>query len=299
MRRRIYTRRYSLGLLIAALAIIGIGVAVRPKPKRPQPAPISELESERLRRLTQERRLTDLGDYLSYAARNSAKGLVYLPDLGQTAVVIDRRTAATGIERSMPPLVTARLESGETVPLRSQPRRPDVPILLLAGPENAALPVSARAVVDTADWVLAVALRPDGNPVFAYGLYQSSAERHCGSGLYTTLRSSIPLTSAFVGGGLFALSGGVVGIIARCDDNVVALSTESVISALNRPVPPNAWLQDKYGLRIGQADAVLRVVSVWTDSVAGAAGISPGDEVLKVDGTPVDTESGLLTALDA
>jgi hypothetical protein len=294
-----YSRRYSVGLLITAVAIIAIGIALRPKEKRP-PNPISEMESARLQRLAQERRLQELGDYISYAAQNAAKGLIYLPQLEQTAVALDARTAATGLRRIVRPALRAVSGSGAQLDLSVQARRPDVPVLLLRSGGESFLPASPRAVVDTGDWVVAVALRSDGAPVFAYGLYENSVDSRCGPLTYTRLRASIPLTNVFIGGGLFSLGGGLAGIIARCEGEIVVLSEASVAVALSRPVPPNDWLQDRYGLRLEAGDGPgLQVITVWNTSPAGKADIAPGDHILEIDGAAISSVAEAVSSLDA
>jgi S1-C subfamily serine protease len=290
--------RYRVGILIGALVIIGLGVALRPKEKTPQ-NPISELENARLQRLAQERRLQELGEYISYAAQTAAKGLVYLPELEQTAVIVDGHTVATIPRRAVKPPVKALSGAGGEFELSSPLRRPDVPVLLLRPAGLPELDAPPHVAADTGDWVVAVALREDASPVFAYGLYESSVQARCGSLTYTRLRASIPLTNVFVGGGLFSLRGLLAGVIARCGDEIVVLSVNSVSKVLNTPVPPNDWLQDRYGLRVDAGSAGLQVVSVWQKSPAAGAKLSPGDLILRVDGSQPAGAAELLAALDS
>jgi S1-C subfamily serine protease len=291
----VHGQRYRIALLAIAVAIIAVGVAVKPKEK-PQ-TPISELESARLRRLTQERRLQDLGEYISYAAVNAAKALVYVPEVNQTAVAIDGHTFATGVRHIAGP-VTRATSSARAMDVKVQARRPDVPVLFMQAVDNVPVYVPPRAEIDTGDWVIAVALRDDATPLFAYGLYEHDSEARCGSLTYNRLRASIPLTGAFVGGGLFSLRGALAGIIARCGPEVVVLSVSSVADALKRPVPANDWLQDRYGLRVEATERDgLRVIAVWKGTPSDAAGIAPGDEVVAIDGRAATTPEAAVTAL--
>jgi S1-C subfamily serine protease len=294
-----HTRRYSIALLITALAIVAAGIALKPKEKRE--TPVSELESARLQRLTQERRLTELGDYISYASRNAARGLVYIPQLQQSAVAIGPRTLATALHRGVPAAVNAVSSRIPQLQLQFQSRRPDVPVLLLQAPANTPLQVPATAAVDTGDWVLAVALREDGDPVFAYGLYESSADSRCGSFTYKRLRASIPLTGALAGGGLFSLRGDLAGIVARCDTELVVLSIASVTAALKQPVAPNDVLQERFGMRVVEAPdgAGVDVLSVWKGTPAEQARINPGDRIRAIDSEYVKTAEEALAQLDS
>jgi hypothetical protein len=278
-----HSRNYSILLLIIAAAIITIGIAIKPKQKRP--TPISALESARLQRITQERRLSDLGDYIAYAAENAARGLTYVPELQQSAVVIARGTLATAV-----PLNRAAVQP------RFRSRRPDVPVLLMDEPRTATRQPPPPASIETGDWVLAVALRDDGQPVFAYGLYESDSDARCGSFTYKRMRASIPLTSAFLGGGLFSLRGELAGIIARCQSEIVVLSTDSISNALKQPASANELLQDSFGLRVGNGG---EVVSVWRNSPADKAQIATGDQIVSVDGEDFSTPDALFARLSA
>ncbi len=292
------TRKYSIVLLIVAVVIIGLGVLFRPKPKKNQPAP--EIDTAVLQRLTQERRLADLRNYLAYAARKSARGLLYIPELQQTGVVLNTREVATALPAPGQPKPPAAPASISLVKFEQQPRRPGVPVLLLRAAPTAPLQPAPASAFNTGDWVMAVALRPDGEPVFAYGLYEASGEAHCGSFGYQRFRAGIPLTAAMLGGGLFSLSGGLGGIIARCGSELVVLATDSVVDAFKRPVSPDDVLQEKYGMRVGAAleGAGVDVVSVWQDGAAALAKLSPGDRIVSVDGNGVRTTPDVFAALD-
>lgn len=292
-------RKYSIWLLVAAVTIIAVGIAIRPAHK-PDTA-ISELESARLRRLTQERRLRDLGEYISYVAQNAAASLVYVPELRRTAVNIGSDgNLATATADDVAPNVTGRLSDGRSSQLGPPIRRPDLPVLLLKPPADGRPRIPVRAQPETGDWVLAVALREDASPVFAYGLYESSVESRCGKHTYTKLRASIPLTGALLGGGLFSLTGELAGIVVRCEGELAVLSVSSLLAAQRSPLDPNDALEAQFGLRVSEDNREgVQVAAVWARHPAAMAGINPGDRVISAGVAPVETPSDLYSVLKA
>ena len=176
--------------------------------------------------------------------------------------------------------------------------RPGVPLLLVKPQPKGVADFAPAVAPDTGDWVLAVALRDDGSPVFAYGLYESSVKSKCGKFGYTKLRASIPLTGAFLGGGLFSLRGALAGIVALCDDELAVLSIDSVAAAVSTPLDVNDVLEEKYGLRVTPEEkGGLQVAAVWSQGPGENAGMRPGDRMTTVDDKAVASVAELLAAL--
>jgi S1-C subfamily serine protease len=274
MLRASQDRKYALTLLAVAAAVLVAGIALRParpaEKKQPVQAPG---ELERLQQLTEQRRLRDLGNYLTNAANGVASSLVYLNSTGSSGVVWGSRDEVLAPRRGVVPFAVVAAKEPEAV----------MPAFRTSGPPTAGA------------WVLAVAKNRQHEIVFAHGLYQGSAASRCGSFPYDAIQSSAPLSSALVGGGLFTLQGQLLGFIGTCGDRATVISISTIAGFLGRPVTLNDRLESAYGMTVHASDGGVQVAAVWGGSAADVAGLQPGDHVKAVDGAEVGSTDDLGT----
>ncbi len=278
-------RKYALVLLALAATLLGIGVVVRstqPEPGRQ----VSEREVARLLRLSERRRLRDLSSYLSDAANSVGDSLVSIVPGQRSGVLWDANgyVITTGQNRGERQQIV--LPDGRRLDAALLPVRPGSPVAVLKPAAPVKIPrMPPGTALELGNWVLAVARNKTGQIVFAHGLYQGTVEARCGPFPYRAVQSSVPLSIALIGGGVFTLDGELLGFVVDCEGRPVAISTASVMDLVRKPPSLNDQLEENYGFRVlamsghdGTATSgTVRVSAVWNDSIAGTAGLRPGD----------------------
>jgi S1-C subfamily serine protease len=190
------------------------------------------------------------------------------------------------------------LPDGRRVQFRRDPVPPGVPFTILMPLQPLQLePPHPVPPPDPGDWVLAVARSNSGKIILAHGLYQTVVEEHCGSFSYQALQSSAPLSPALLGGGVFTIDGALLAFIADCDGKAIAITQTSVSEALRSPISENDRLEREYGFRVVSGDEQLHpgatVTAVWNASLAGTAGLRPGDLITGIDDARVESATDL------
>lgn len=294
-------RKYALLLLGLAVALLAIGIALKPAPPDRKPPP-SERELARLLRLTEQRRLKDLSSYLGDAARSTGDWLVNVQPGGRSGVLWDE----SGTVITTGPNHKARHEivmpGGTRVSATRVPGALGLPLTVLRPASPVSTPVVPRGRrIELGGWLLAVARNQSGQIVFAHGLYQGTAEAQCGRFAYLAVQSSVPISGALAGGGLFTLDGELEGVIAECGGQPVAISTSSVSRMLRLPRSLNDELEQHYGFRMvepvpeedSSTGGAVIAGALWKDSPAETAGLRPGDILLSLDERPLQSGQDL------
>jgi S1-C subfamily serine protease len=98
------------------------------------------------------------------------------------------------------------------------------------------------------------------------------------------MQTSIPISDALTGGGVFTIDGQVLGFIARCQDQPIMIAAAAIDQALRMPTPLETRIEREYGLLLAKAGlaGTRRITGVWIGSRAAQAGLRPGD-VLPAD----------------
>ena len=115
---------------------------------------------------------------------------------------------------------------------------------------------------------------------------------------------NVPLESALSGGGVFGMSGNLLGVVVRCGADYVAITHDSVQRLLDTQLGPEAIAWVEFGVRTRAPSEserkVLRlpgsgvfVAEVRRASTAANMGIQPGDLLL------VSRDEDLLSVQDA
>jgi hypothetical protein len=281
-------RRYALVLLIVSVGVLAAGTYVRRRtaPSQAAPAPPN---LEILQRLTAERRLRDLSEYLSQTAAAHGRRLLSPAGLAWDTGVVLAPTAP--LDRAA---MAAVAVDGRPVALARAAAPLGVPFSVWRAPAGAGLPAAAPAQPKPGDWVLAVARNQAGAPVFAQGTFQGIVKERCGAFEYDAVTSGTALSAALVGGGIFTQDGAVAAFIADCAGRPIAVAASTVADVLSHRLSQSDVLEQSYGFRLADEPPDL-VIAVWMDSPAAAAGLQPGDIVTLGNQLPPTARRGRRT----
>jgi S1-C subfamily serine protease len=105
-----------------------------------------------------------------------------------------------------------------------------------------------RGGVPEGDWLVAIARTADGRTIWTAGMFGGVVPAQCAGLAFQELKLSTPLTDAFAGAALVDLDARVVGIVVRCDNQLVAVSADAVSRALASPPRPVDWLRERHGV---------------------------------------------------
>jgi serine protease DegQ len=300
------TRARYIGILaLAAGAILLVGSLARPVRQASKAAAPTEDEMARLARLAQRRAVEDFGAYFAAAADLAAPSLVRIDASGATGVIWRPGLVVT------PHLPAARLP--DTVAVTSGAARrearvfargPNLPLVALDAPDLPEAAASRRspATLRADEWVIA-AWRTSAGRTFASG--QFVAVTTATAGTRSRVVTSVALTPAMAGGGLFDLDGQLIAVIAHDSEGMVAYAPDSVDAIIAAGTTVQARIVDRYGLGLSeltpetvavlQIDHGVLVREVWDDSQADRAGLRPGDVITALGDAPVNTLNDLAT----
>ena len=271
-------RRYIASLAVAAFLTLVAGLVVRQRLRSvapsPQVAPPSEAAA--LQQLSEETQIRRLASFLDERARDVSVLVEYVP-----------ATKASGVRwRGGDTLITT-FPGGLVVMLRA-PRGDTTRTPLIAPPD------SLRG-----EWVLAVARRSDGGFVATAGVVGGRSTTTCADRELHEYVLGVSLPDAFAGAGLFDLSGRVVGFVARCDRQLIALPVAEVTRLIADLGSLGARPWHRFGLDAEPLDSAARsyfgadsgmlVIAVGDDTPADRAGLLPGDILAQIDSVPIDS----------
>jgi S1-C subfamily serine protease len=223
----------------------------------------------------------DLNASLAYIGSSSATGIVW----SETEVLTGPMPFGAGAAG-----VTVRIDSREidTVP---RVYGPQLPLAALDAPRTSMSkgPRRAASLPHAGDWMVAV-WQTREEPGFAAANYRHVTETACGLGSARELVSSLSLTRAMIGGGIFNMDGELLAMILPCDDHIAAIDPASVDEILKRGNTLEQRLLATYGVLfapLSEDEARyfkdingLFVREVWSDTPAESAGLWPGDVLM-------------------
>jgi hypothetical protein len=286
--------RYIAALAVAATLILVVGWLARPRDLPQSAAPIpSATELEQLARRAERRSLESRTEYFAALARDLASPLVHLTPLGTTGVVWDATRIVTA---PVPPEhglghVSASLAS-QVLVLQSVIRGPHLPLAVLEAPASFPSIMPVRLAASTpgpGNPILAIWRSHDAH-AFVTGTYGQVTTAVCGTVRVDEIVSSIFHAAPSVGGAVFNLDGGLLGVILPCNGRFAAISATSVNAILQHGNTLPQRLLGRYGFTVAtdgrQAQAMspgLLVSEVWIESVADRAGLNAGDVIVAVN----------------
>ena len=304
-------RRYLVVLACISLAVLVVGSLLRPQTTRhavAEAAPqvtLLQTEIEHLKRST-ESAARPAPEEFARAAGAAARHLLRLPSLRRSGISWGaQRMVVTAKPENSPLAALPAAAGGMTFSAPPALWSPGVPIGSAWLPAGA--PVAATVAlpqnIHEGDWLVAVALEPSGATVFEPGRYNGSASEICGSFPFHAIHSSIPLTPALLGGGLFDLRGNLVGLIARCDDRLAVFAVQDVVAAVAALNDPAQQIRNRYGALLSDLDEQEKsffgvnggvlVQTVWQGWPAHSAGLLPGDIIIAAGGQALPTMAAL------
>ncbi|MEZ5288293.1 MAG: PDZ domain-containing protein [Vicinamibacterales bacterium] len=126
-----------------------------------------------------------------------------------------------------------------------------------------------------------------------------TSQSTCGTWRVQEILSSVPLTSAMAGGGLFDIDGGLLAVILPCGNRLTAVATGSIDRVLAEGNTLEQQVLARYGVVLRPlpdaagpvlaANSGVLVREVWPGYRAEAAGLAPGDVIVELAGSPVTT----------
>jgi S1-C subfamily serine protease len=247
-----------------------------------------------LARRTQRRSLESTTAYFAELAASVDPSLGYLPSLGMSAVAWDDSRVITGAiplaGRSA--ALSLRTVSGERDVHATSSRRLPVSVVDLHVTAPARVARRAASPPHSGDWVIAV-WQTDEASAYAPANARQIASTTCRSGRANELTTSILLTPAMIGGGIFNMDGGLLAVILPCDNHVAAIDVASIDDLLTRVTALDERLLARHGVLFTSfspderryfpdVDGLL-VREVWIGTHGDAAGFQPGDVVVAVN----------------
>ena len=274
--------RYVAALAIAAVVVLVAGSLIRPHATPKPPAPVEPAPQPRPIRGSDVRQISD---FLGERGRRLASHVVWVPSV-----------QASGVVWTTGQVVTVAPDTGivQTVPAAE----PSVAVRL-AGPETA----------QQAGWIVIVARNSEGDPITAAGMLGGSAETGCGQDTVRKLLFNVPLDSAFAGGGVFDISGALLGVVVQCGGAWMALVHSSVQTLLEGQLGAPAVAWHSFGVRLREPSEAERkalrlpgsglfVAEVRRGSQAGNMGLLPGDVLIANEAGAIDRPEDLVVLGD-
>ena len=293
--------RYIALLAVIAVLILVIGFMLKPAapPSRkrvPEPT-ITHAELESLQQLVRRNSLRSVATNFSTLADQLFPEVATVQPWGGGAVVMpDRGILAAKSMDALPEQLT--LTSGDSAPssFSAQAWIPGLPFLAgrIAATGDSSPSSIARTLPAQGSWLLLITDGHSRPSLLSPGIFSGRAEVACGPFVHQQLQTTIPLTSATLGAGVFDLSGGLQGLVVKCDEGYSLIGIADVQQGLSQAGASSSLLLAMYGMRL-TAGVVAPNVSgdtplvgeVWTAWPADNAGLQPGDVIVSVDDQPI------------
>lgn len=290
--------KYVVTLALVAGAILVVGSLARPRTRSSEQAPPSETDLALLARLTERRALESAAGFLNQVAADVAPSLVWLETPGASGVLWAGNAIATArfdaaVERQL--VVTT--STGDVAATRAD-WSPDLPLarLEIAAPPGALPPLRSAPPTQSGAQLLAV-WRTAQTHVFAPAVFIESTVAPCGGHRSREVRTSLALTPAMAGGGLFDMDGRLLGVILPCGERYAAVASDVVDGMLLAAESFGSRLLARYGLVVEpltseesaffKTTAGVMIRELGIARPADRAGVRPGDIVVGLNGDPV------------
>ena len=308
--------RYVAILAAVAVLILVIGFLLRPTPpptptKRvPAELTVTHAELDNLRDLVQRNSLRNVAADFSALADRVFSQVATVRPWGSGAIVLaGGNILAPKLMGRLPQTIVLTSGDGPPHPLSVASWIPGIPFLAATVQESNDLSPAnlARALPVQGSWLLLVTDGINRPALVSPGVFSGMSDAHCGPFLHRQLQTTIPLTQATIGAGVFDLSGSLQGIVAQCDDSISIVGIGDIQKALTDA--NSATLLARYGMRLSPAafppgaatstPGNVLVGELWTGWPADAAGLQAGDALLSINGQNVAAIDQTVAALTA
>jgi hypothetical protein len=274
---------YVASLAIAAAIILIAGYFVRPKPRVKPESPVQAPPAP-----TRRGQMRQISDFLAERATEVADHVVYVPSAKASGVIWpDERIVTTADE---PALVSTASVINERQP--------------------APVKLAPPARFSQAGWIVVVARNSQNQPITTSGLLGGVADAKCGPIDVRKLVFNTALDSAFAGGGIFDLSGDLLGMVIDCDNTWTAVTSESISALLSQQKGAESVAWHDFGVHVRAADTSERKLmhlprtgglfasEVRRNSPAFNMGVRPGDLLMRSGAEQLETTEDLLALGD-
>jgi S1-C subfamily serine protease len=278
------SRKYIAVLALIAMAILVIGALL--KPEAPEPPPPQPSDTASLRRPLRSEAMRETVAYLAERAAAVAPAVVRLNE-----------SDASGVVWRHGEVVSAARRADAGMPLES---------FLIPDATNVARSWNASPAAPSV--LLIVARDREAKSMWSPAIYEGQSGATCAGTSYDQLRIGALPEGEFDGAGIFDLDGNLIGIVARCMENQVAIKAASIPALLAKAQSIESRLLDRFGFEPVLADAVageafgaeggVLVRSVWQGSAADLADLRPGDVITAVEGRALSRIAGLEVLLN-
>lgn len=302
--------RYIAVLAVIAVLILVVGFLLRPAPppaskKRAPDETVSHAEIENLRELVRRNSLRNVAADFTALADQVFSQVVTVRPWGSGALVMpDGSILGAKLMDRPPQLLTISSGENSPHPLTSGVWIPGLPFF--SGRAEAATDLNpsrlARALPAQGSWLLLVTDGTNSPALVSPGVLSGVGDAHCGPFITRQLDTTIPLSPATVGAGVFDLAGNLQGMVAQCDEAISILGIAEIERLLSQTAASGATVLSRYGMRFATPPAAngaapLLIGEVWTGWPADVAGLQPGDALLSVAGKSVSKIEDATAAL--
>ena len=292
---------YIAVLAVACFLILLIGAFTRPRDRQSEPSPASvAADLLQFERVTQRREVEHIADYFAHVATLVEDSVVLLSATGHSGIVWQGGEVVTPSRLGpFPGRDRTALGSREVV-LTTTLSAPNLPFVLLDAPLDAA--VSDRRPVrlyGRGAWLLAVWRSRAGGLRYASGNLFGVTNGRCGEVELAEVQTNLDLRSVQPGTGIFSLDGGLVAIVLDCTGNPVAAEASALEAKARSQPTVQDQLAERFGMRAEPAseeelrlfgrNAGVLVKETWWGYRAHDAGLLPGDLILALDNSSVES----------
>ncbi len=300
---------YIAVLAVACFLILLIGAFTRPRDQQGEVSPASvAAEILQFERLSQRRDVENIADYFAYLASLVEESVVLLSATGHSGVVWQGGEVVTSSRLGPFPGRERTALGSREVELTTTRSAPHLPYVLLDAPLDAA--VTDRRPVrlyGRGAWLLAVWRSRAGGLRYASGNLFGVTDTRCGEVELAEVQTNLDLRSVQPGSGIFSLDGGLVAIVLDCSGHPIAAEAGALESRVHSELTFQDQLVERFGMRAEQAsepelrffgrNAGVLIKETWWGYRAHEAGLLPGDLILALDNSPVESLTDLHSLL--
>lgn len=302
-RRRFKQVHIAAFALASFLILVAGGLTIRLNRQIETPASVSP-DRLQLESLTQRRSVENIADYFAQVASQVEGSVVLLSGTGHSGIVWQGGEVITSAGLGPFPSMDRTALGNREVELTTTLASPRLPFVLLEAPLDAA--VSDRRPVRlyrNGAWLLGVWRSRAGGLRYTAGNLFGVTDGSCGDNRLPVVQTNLDLRSMQPGSGIFSLDGGLLAIVLDCSGNPIAAEARALeVRAYAEPTLLDQ-LAGRYGMAVGSAsEAELRhfgraagvlVQGTWWGYRAHEAGLMPGDLILALEDTSVESVDDL------
>ena len=297
--------KYLAVLALACVLILLVGVLLRPRRQQGEAASVSvATDLLQVERIAQRQEVELISDYFAYVASLVEDSVVLLGATGRSGVIWQVGEVLTSAHLGPFPARDRTALGSEEVELTTRVAAPHLPFVTLEAPVTAVAADRGQVRLYSAgSWLLAVWRSATGGLRYRAGNQFGVAVRRCGEIEIEEIQTNLERGSIEPGAGIFSLDGSLIAVALDCGGELVAAEVGALAELVHSESAFEDRLMERFGMRVGQADereceffgreSGVLVRETWWGYRAHQAGLMPGDFLLVLDGTPVESLTDL------